>query len=157
MGRSTNSYAPFWLVFCVRVRLVPSATRVTTASGTAPPEASVTVPVIPPRVCWAWAIGVKAIAVNNKKRNETRERGKDLLWLLRIGYNLRQRRDALTEFHPTLVQALFFGHAGFGSSSSAFRKTKIIAPILVQISLGLVEIFFCYHELFLSIPQLFHT
>jgi hypothetical protein len=64
-----------------------------------------------------------------------------LPWLLRIEYNLQQRRDVLTEFHTTLVQALFFGYAAFGVLLFRIsRKIKIISSILGQISFAPVEI-----------------
>jgi hypothetical protein len=44
---------PPLLVLCVRLSLVWSLTRFTVVFGKMPPEASVTVPVMPPRVCCA--------------------------------------------------------------------------------------------------------
>src|SRR4029077_10359844 len=44
---------PLALVVCVRFSLVWSFTRLTVVLGRMPPDASVTVPVMPPKVCCA--------------------------------------------------------------------------------------------------------
>src|ERR1700677_2960765 len=53
MGRLTRLYSPDPLVLTERVKAVCSSRTVTVALGIAPPDASVTSPVMPPRVCCA--------------------------------------------------------------------------------------------------------
>ncbi len=55
MGRLTSEYCPLPLETTLRVSLVPWSTTVTVTLGTAAPLASTTVPVMPPRVCCAFA------------------------------------------------------------------------------------------------------
>src|SRR5271167_902678 len=62
----------------MRVSLVSSPTRVTTVSGTMASELSVTVPLMPPRVCWPCAQGGKT---RDNQRNATRRRTESLILL----------------------------------------------------------------------------
>src|SRR5580704_18034071 len=69
----------------MRVSLVASATSVTWESVRAPPDASVTVPVMPPRVCWERAVGTRS-----NDREQTR---KDVARVteLRNDFDIRRR------------------------------------------------------------------
>jgi hypothetical protein len=65
----------------VRVSFVSSPIRETVAPAIAPPEISVTVPVMPPRVCWACAEGA-ARNVRQQQREEVRMKTENVVLLL---------------------------------------------------------------------------
>src|SRR5467141_2842430 len=77
---------PLALVVCVRLSLVCSFTRLTVVLGRMPPEASVTVPVMPPRVCCA---GAGKERTNWKQQQRKEEKKTDnvvfLLLIIRNG------------------------------------------------------------------------
>src|SRR5216683_3714295 len=77
---------PLALVVCVRLNLVWSLTMLTVVFGSMPPEASVTVPVMPPRVCCAEA-GKEKTNWMQQQRNEARktENVVFLLFIIRNG------------------------------------------------------------------------
>src|SRR5579871_5075422 len=72
MGRLVKRYSPDPLVLRVRVRPVCSLVMVTSALGMTLPEASVTSPVMLPRVCWASA-GARHSAAAAKRISSRRK------------------------------------------------------------------------------------
>src|SRR5262245_2428470 len=73
-GSVRNAYAPFELVVSLNVALVATLMTVTSALATAPPEASVTVPIIVPVVSCAFIARnmLMSIAIRQKQLRERR-------------------------------------------------------------------------------------
>src|SRR5713226_1440328 len=74
---------PLALVLCVRLSLVWSLTMFTVVFGRMPPEASVTVPVIPPRVCCACA-GEERTNWTKQQRSEAKKKTENMVFLFLV-------------------------------------------------------------------------
>src|SRR5713226_2731757 len=74
---------PPLLVVCVRLSLVWSLTMLTVVFGRIPPEASGTVPVMPPRVCCA-GTGEERTNWMQQQRNEPKKKTENVAFLFLI-------------------------------------------------------------------------
>src|SRR5258708_7607926 len=113
---------PLEFADCVRVSLVASETRVTLVSVSAPPEESVTVPVIPPSVCCAKEYGENARVPRTKKRAEKKKKFR-LLIIRNVTPEIQRDRGVGTDFFITrpISSELKAGHRG---QSGVVRNRK---------------------------------
>src|SRR6267154_3531099 len=129
---------PFGFVFWVRVSFVWSPTIVTTVSGSTPPVLSVTVPVMPPRVCCAWACEENA---NGIQKDAASARAASPV-LLSIS-NLPQVYKCARADRPLSGQmACLPGPASRMSDDSTRVSYGIKVSLPVKISLGRIRYFY---------------
>src|SRR6267142_3318169 len=125
---------PLEFADCVRVSLVASEIKVTLVSMSAPPEASVTVPVIPPSVCCAKEYGENARVPRTKKRTEKKKKFR-LLIIRKVTPEIQRDRGVGTDFFITRPVSLELkagtaaSAASFGTEKPASRRMTLVRPI----------------------------
>src|SRR5438552_3342117 len=125
---------PLEFADCARVSLVASETRVTLVSVSAPPEESVTVPVIPPSVCCAEESGENARVPRTKKRTEKKKKFR-LQIIRNVTPEIQRDRGVGTDFFiagPVSLQlkpGTAASAASFGTEKPASRRQMLVRPI----------------------------
>src|SRR5258708_8138628 len=125
---------PLEFADCVRVSLVASETRVTLVSVSAPPEESVTVPVIPPSVCCAKEYGESTRLPRTKKKTEEKKKFR-LLIIRNVTPEIQRDRGVGTDFFITRPVSLELKAgtaaraASFGTEKPASRRVTLLRPI----------------------------
>src|SRR5216684_1727960 len=109
---------PLALVVCVRLSLVWSLTMFTVVFGRMPPDASVTVPVIPPRVCCARA-GEERTNWTKPQRKEAKKKTENVFFLFLVIRNGLLNLSRYT--WPIKSSQDFLGTADFLKRSSRPR------------------------------------
>src|SRR5258708_3440024 len=116
---------PLEFADCVRVSLVASETRVTLVSVSAPPEESVTVPVMPPSVCCAKESEENARVPRTKKRTKKKKKFR-LLIIRNVTPEIQRDRGVGTDFfiRPVSLQLKL----GTAASAASFGSEKPASP-----------------------------